>query len=985
MSLETKGIKLPGAFVIDPASRRVSIPLHGQKRKYKNQRQSSLSSQKSPVYDASRRKTQRVKSHRLTENPLSLGSYSPENGDRAFAHSSGEGETLKDKLEYQLKKENDIPEDQLFSCFCYYLRKGKPNRGSFWASVIERRGLVHQLWKCMCIFSFRDVGWGYPEAACYTYDYYILWRNEMSRYSKEIKLAIRSCLLEEASAMEGSKQEVQQRVVDWWKGLDPKDQHARLSRVRVPFASIAENITETPCSCVFPVEDEYTEPGWFMKHLYNARHYIVSVVHYLSVIPKSSISFSISFYRSLRSEGGLKEEDWTCAKLSHPYLEHELYTGLRKGLPEAVSQACLCLCSSIVFRDEERSTRITELFISWKLENIFWDCLFIICGRPTSEYNWIIPYLNKYHDAWKLSNNWKSYFLEGCSTAMYSAVLLFVRGLPKRNKDTIIISPQNVRYSRDYVSMYYGTHMPAPKDLSFIFDEESKYREKKETIQKHYDDDIYEENDEEEEEGEDGYEDDEKYGYEDDEEYGYDNEDDDEDVLREDEDEEEFPLFSSLERNFSGIPITSLDQPFGSTGTHDYRNLNRLHKRHSAYQKTDLSISYPRSTQGTTSVNEESGDDYSPLSGRVPIEMASVNWSTCQGQKLCMNYKQAFTNSECGDNQAVVFDRYKKFIEAQLHKQLRKVVGFRRREQMNGNRMSLSECEVDGGASGIFQEASAIAYGTHSIINESEVLNNILFRDRLLYNVTDEEIERTMEDAILLYRKTCGAVKYFDMINWYDPAIPMIYRSLGDIILKLEITFPKLGRSALENRSVVKSVPKSDVGYMGDIKDERFSDVCQEEGDANYLKPHISSNENFAEKGENEQDEFAEKEEEEEEEDEYVIKHTIRDFSLPPVDRLALKMETHVSFFDNNEWLEALEQYYQHYRKRNALPEDPCDIVCGGSQEEKPFPQNPPADVKYYGNIPDDLPEYSDVSEPSEFSESSLSSEIVHTMEGLGL
>jgi hypothetical protein len=493
--------------------------------------------------------------------------------------------------------------------------------------------------------------------------------------------------------------------------------------------------------------------------------------------------------------------------------------------------------------------------------------------------------------------------------------------------------------------MYYGTHMPAPTDLSFIFDEEIKEKEKKERIQRHY-----EENEENEE----------------------DDYDDEEDVLRDEEEEDEFPLFSSVERDFSGTPITSLDQPFGTTGTYDYRNLNRLHGRHSAYPKTDLSLSFPREIQSDTSANEENRDDSSPLSGRVPIEMASVNWSTYQGQKLCMNYKQALTNSECGDNQAVVFDRYKKFLEAQLHKQLRKVVGFRRRQRMNGDGISPLNCETDGGTATIFQEASAIAYGTHPLIKESDVLNNLLFQDRLSFNITDEDLEHTREDAITLYQKTCGVVKYFDMINWYDPAIPMLYRSLGDIILKLEITFPKLGRGILENRSV-KTIPKSDVGYMGDTKDERFADIYQEEGDANYLKPHASSDENFAEG------------EEEMEEEEEVVKHTIRDFSVPPVDRWAFQRETHTSFFDNNEWLEALEQYYQNYRERNALPEDYCDIIGGGSQEDKPFPQNPPVDVGHYGSVPDDLPEYSDVSEPSESSESSLSSEIVHTMEGLGL
>jgi hypothetical protein len=186
--------------------------------------------------------------------------------------------------------------------------------------------------------------------------------------------------------------------------------------------------------------------------------------------------------------------------------------------------------------------------------------------------------------------------------------------------------------------------------------------------------------------------------------------------------------------------------------------------------------------------------------------------------------------------------------------------------------------------------------------------------------------------------------------------------------MKLEMIFPQLGKQILfDDDDDDDDSGKSNIGYLGDTNDDRFKNNEQEEGDAMYMEPHLSTDENIMAQEESKIEPIE------------VYKHSPSDFALIPVDKWSQTRETHVTFFDCNEWLQALEQYYTYYRQNNAFPEDEyhydnCDD--GGDV----------TDEIHRGNSLDlsDLPELDEFSEYSS-SEASATSDLAHEMEDLEL
>jgi hypothetical protein len=505
-------------------------------------------------------------------------------------------------------RDETVSLDQALSSMFFNIGTGKQEMAMFYAACIDRMGYSDNLWKTLIIYSFREIGYAYPEAAIFVYDYYCSWLEEMRRHKEELshrlKYACTHAMLSKFplifERMKKTKQQQQQQKQKQKKKgggikssslpssssssssssfpkcnesftkkllmdhLTDEERRELLEDIRILMISHSafEGMPkfDRPCSCEMRKgfqkrnkfmsssssssssttglfkefsneknnegdgnddddDDKVYEEIEVVDHLTTGRHLLMSIIHYLCILPKSPLSLDISFYTAYKCQGKLMEEDWE-VRLSFWELEGELYQ-IRKNKQEAVQQACLCLCAAIIHRDEDRAVRMVDLFHVWDEIDTFWDCLFSLIDSFKIHYEWILPYLQKYKEAWKCSDMCRDYFIEGCRTALFTTVLLFIRGRPPRDVSSffprmgsssssnnnnsssnqkgemrmnLCISPADLTYTKDYVKILYGDQTPSFGELSFISD----LKEEKENNNR--EDDKTEEEEEEEEE-----------------------------------------------------------------------------------------------------------------------------------------------------------------------------------------------------------------------------------------------------------------------------------------------------------------------------------------------------------------------------------------------------------------------------------------------------------------------------------------------------
>jgi len=436
--------------------------------------------------------------------------YSPPNPSQDV-HVDREGLKFRTRIFPDSRKFRDepVPLDQLLSSLFYEIRQSRAEKAMFFASAIDRMGYAEGLWKNLMIFSFREINYGYPEASVYVYDYFCNWLEEMRRHREELACRLRFACSHAILARfpdlcerlkQGDPLKREETLRDFiTEHLTEEERQTLLDDIRTLMATVDSTAGyptyEHPCSCslrkgqMMGDSTEYDNEGekvlfselGMSGHLTTARHLLFSIVNYLCVLPKTRLALDISFFTAFKCQGKLLNEDWDI-RLSFSELDYSLFQ-LRKDREEAVQQLCVCLCASIVHQDEDRAVRITDLFHTWKEEDLFWSCLLILCDVFRDHYRWIRPYVEKYRAAWKLSDSCRDYFIEGCRTALFASVLLFVRGQPPRDMNqrqkrrggggiqtpnNLVLTPAQVQYGRDYVKIIYGSQTPSYEELSFL-------------------------------------------------------------------------------------------------------------------------------------------------------------------------------------------------------------------------------------------------------------------------------------------------------------------------------------------------------------------------------------------------------------------------------------------------------------------------------------------------------------------------------------
>jgi hypothetical protein len=427
----------------------------------------------------------------------------------------------------KMSRDEKVPLDQLLSSLFAEIRSSRVEKAMFFAAAIDRMGYSEGLWKNLGIFSFREIGYGYPEAPIYVYDYYCSWLEEMRRHREELACRLRyACTHALLSRFLSMYDHVNESTQDETKGgytpssgpmrledfvsthLSEEERRSLLDDIRVlmttPDSVMDYPQYDTPCSChlrktktMNHKSQAETEDALFSElemtgHLTTARHILFSIVNYLCALPKTSLSLDVSFHTAYKCQGKLMPEDWNI-RLSFTELDYALFQ-IRKTREEAVQQLAICLCCSIMHGDEERAIRMTDLFHVWKEEELFWDSLISMCTIHRECYQWVRPYLEKYRDAWRSFDSCKDYFIEGCRTALFTATLLIVRGQPPRDRhqhaasfahgssssrampspavaafrQNLVITPSQINYSRDYVKIIYGSQTPSYCNLDFL-------------------------------------------------------------------------------------------------------------------------------------------------------------------------------------------------------------------------------------------------------------------------------------------------------------------------------------------------------------------------------------------------------------------------------------------------------------------------------------------------------------------------------------
>jgi len=416
----------------------------------------------------------------------------------------------------KMRRDENVSLDQMLASLFSEIRFSRVEKAMFFAAAIDRMGYSEGLWMNLGIFSFREIGYGYPEAPIYVYDYYCSWLEEMRRHREELACRLRyacthAILSKFPSIYSRVKDENPENPMDIkdfvTTYLSEEERQELLEDIRVlmttPESMSEYPLYDTPCSCHLrksktmnrksEAENEdtlFAELG-MTSHLTTARHILFSIINYLCALPKSSLSLDVSFHTAYKCQGKLMDQDWTI-RLSFTELDYALFK-IRKTREDAVQQLVICLCCSIIHGDEERAVRMTDLFHTWNEEELFWESLLTMCDVHRDCYQWVRPYLLKYRDAWRAFDGCKDYFIEGCRTSLFTATLLIVRGPPPRDRqrynssfpessssmtmpspampafrNNLVLTPSQINYSRDYVKIIYGSQTPSYRNLEFL-------------------------------------------------------------------------------------------------------------------------------------------------------------------------------------------------------------------------------------------------------------------------------------------------------------------------------------------------------------------------------------------------------------------------------------------------------------------------------------------------------------------------------------
>ena len=157
---------------------------------------------------------------------------------------------------------------------------------------------------------------------------------------------------------------------------------------------------------------------------------------------------------------------------------------VRKECAQPVQQACICLCASIIHKDERRAIDMTDLFSVWNEEKVFWETLNVMILAFPSNYQWIESFLQEYRQSWDWTKDCSVYFIESGRSVMFSAILLFIRGPPQRDTGDPVLSPADISYAKDYAEWFYGRRTPSYSSLKFLnkYEKEPEFHESKSRI-----------------------------------------------------------------------------------------------------------------------------------------------------------------------------------------------------------------------------------------------------------------------------------------------------------------------------------------------------------------------------------------------------------------------------------------------------------------------------------------------------------------------
>jgi hypothetical protein len=727
------------------------------------------------------------------------------------------------RLEYD--DDPTIPSDEMFSSMFHEVRTMKPEMAVFWACALDRRGLGEHLWKCLTIFSFRDIGYAYPEAACFVRSYFCTWLEEMRRYRQELRIRLEyGCTKAVISLLNtnegktlgkshagGSSRGVRLAGLNqsWvtsilqrgMKSLPEVASTSLLEEIYFHMKNMPEHLLPTYegtlCSCDTmkqrmetyyrgeAMDNPTLSADVQVTHLTTARHLLINVVHYLCVLPKSTLSRDISYFTAFKCIGTLTENDWSVI-LSFPNLEQRLYT-VRKTHAQPVQQACICLCASIIHKDERRAVDMTDLFSAWGEESLFWETLFVMTHAFPSNYQWIETFLREYRIAWEWTKDCSSYFVEGGRSIMFSAILLFIRGPPQRDQDEPVVSPADISYSKDYAGWFYGGKTPAYESLEFLnqYDKEPEFSESKYRVQFVLSDlsALYDDDDD----GEDGE------SSQPEEEHGPEG-------LQQSEHEESVDLLTQLVRKmvqeFPGH-APSGTEPYAvkvrggrsrTTSTTISLSGSAIHTRVSSVR----GMARARSTEN--SLHSSFPSNTARRIGRADREVCvneyAVDWSTNRGRRMGREVSHAFRVSEVVSRKSMISNDYFDSVEMMLVKQCKKAAKARkekerlRRIQEHGKRqrrsrfslenLSSSRSSEDEESSSSAESGSessselplffeSLSSSSSSSIQEGETMDGETPVDVLKVSI------RTMEDQL----------QELKMMPWFDPGLVIRYRKIA--------------------------------------------------------------------------------------------------------------------------------------------------------------------------------------------------------------
>ncbi len=661
--------------------------------------------------------------------------------------------------------DEDIPLDEMFSCMFHQIRTMRPEMAVFWACAIDRRGIGERLWKCLCIFSFRDIGYAYPEAPCYVHAYYCTWLEEMRRYRQELRArleyactkSILSILSGEASAVTKDNEKEKKKVLRL-SGIDQAwvSSFLEMGMISMPeeaLASLMEDIQfhmqhtpneylpfyETPCSCdALAARLARTRPRLghalfeegSVAHLNTARHLLINVVQYLCVLPKSTLSRDMSFYTAFKCIGTLTESDWGVS-LSFAELDQALYA-IRKGYPQAVQQACICLCGSIIHKDERRAVDMTDLFSVWNEGDLFWKTLFVIARVFPVSYQWTQGYLKEYQKGWAWAKDCTFYFVEGSRSAMFSGMLLFIRGRPQRDLDEPAMSPNHVAYSKDYAAWFYGGRTPSYQSLDYLnaYEKEIDFDQSRNRVAAVLHNALGQTS---------GQED-----------------------VKSSHVEKLAHLVRKMIQEFPGSP---------SSGTEPYavKNKSSLMRRQSS---TGWNLIRSQSADNTTRGTRMR---IGKVDREVCITEHAIDWSTRRGREMCRGVRHAFLVSESVSRRSLVSNAYFEDVEKMLTKQCKKANKARREDSrrrriyaMNHRERALEEFrDVTSSSQDLLFSSSQSSSSSSCSIESGE-----MSRQR------DRELDQMASLQEKIYNLTINP--------WYDPGLVHLYRNFASELVGLK-------------------------------------------------------------------------------------------------------------------------------------------------------------------------------------------------------